>query len=97
MAQELKLILCEWTLYMRERSVRLRSWVGIEVEIPVYGWLWAGASTKCFLDGPLLVISSLIILPRLCHAATAMLWSYLTHRPTTERPGAGPTNKVKNE
>ena len=95
LAHELKASLCQAVMWSRGgHGARLRKWVGFRQEVPLYGWLWAGASTDCFFDGPLITIAACIIIPQCAFG----LW--VTAIATLQRAlsgSAAPVEKVKTE
>jgi len=75
---QLRYTLCKATMHARSSGEILRKFVGFKFNCPLFKLIWSGASTQCFIDGPLLIILAVIFIPvtiaELCRRMVDRLW-----------------------
>merc|ERR1711879_544235 len=87
---------CEGVILFRIYGAQFRSFVGFKSDIPMYGLIWSGASTACFVDGPLLIILSTTIAPLCLRLILAWAWQFcLCNSCCGMRHGRQHSNKLK--
>jgi len=86
---------CELILYFKTQGASVRQFSGFNLEIPLWGWLWEGSSANCFIDGPLLSIAAVLLMPSaiLCLLRAAVRAG--TSRPMAKSRPASPKTKTE--